>query len=143
MLQLTAPSSTARPRALATWLFFVAGLVVLMVVIGGITRLTESGLSITEWKPLSGTVPPLTDAQWQAEFANYKRIPEYRQLNQGMTLAGFKSIFFWEYTHRLLGRLIGLAYALPLLAFAIRRRIPRGFGFRLVALLVLGGLQGA
>ncbi|TGX54386.1 heme A synthase [Sphingomonas gei] len=114
-----------------------------MVVIGGITRLTESGLSITQWKPISGIIPPLTDAQWQAEFANYKRIPEYQQLNQGMTLAGFQSIFFWEYLHRLLGRLIGVAFALPLLWFALRRQIPRGYGWRLVALLALGALQGA
>jgi len=136
-------TSQARPRALATWLFFVAALIVLMVVIGGITRLTESGLSITQWKPISGIVPPLNDAQWQAEFAHYQRIPEYQQLNQGMTLAGFKAIFFWEYLHRLLGRLIGLAFALPLLWFAVRRQIPRGYGWRLVALLALGGLQGA
>ncbi|KRC82752.1 COX15/CtaA family protein [Sphingomonas sp. Root241] len=135
--------STARPRALATWLFFVAALIVLMVVIGGITRLTESGLSITQWKPISGIVPPLNYAEWQAEFANYKRIPEYQQLNQGMTLAGFKAIFFWEYFHRLLGRLIGLAFAVPLVWFAIRRQIPRGYDWRLVALLALGGLQGA
>ena len=136
-------SATARPRALAAWLFFVAALIVLMVVIGGVTRLTESGLSITQWKPISGIVPPLNEAQWQAEFDNYKRIPEYQQLNQDMTLAGFKAIFFWEYLHRLLGRLIGLAFALPLLWFAVRRRIPRGYGWRLVALLALGGLQGA
>src|SRR4051812_39300627 len=116
MLQL--PQSPARPRAVATWLFAVAILIVLMVVIGGITRLTESGLSITQWKPVSGVIPPLTDAQWQAEFDSYKRIPEYQQLNQGMTLGGFKQIFFWEYLHRLLGRVIGLAFALPLLWFA-------------------------
>jgi heme a synthase len=135
-------TSTARPRALATWLFFVAALIVLMVVVGGITRLTESGLSITEWKPISGIIPPLSEAQWQAEFANYQRIPEYRQLNQGMSLAGFKAIFFWEYLHRVLGRLIGAAYALPLAYFAVRRMIPRGYGARLVVLLILGGLQG-
>jgi heme a synthase len=134
---------SARPRQLATWLFFVAALIVLMVVIGGITRLTESGLSITQWKPISGTIPPLNDAQWQAEFDNYKRIPEYQQLNQGMTLAGFKAIFFWEYLHRLLGRLIGLALAVPLLWFAVRRQMPRGYGLRLVALLALIGMQGA
>lgn len=143
VLQKTSFPSAARPRALANWLFFVAGLIVLMVVIGGITRLTESGLSITQWKPISGIIPPLNDAQWQAEFDHYKRIPEYQQLNQGMTLAGFKAIFFWEYLHRLLGRLIGLAFAVPLLWFAVRRQIPRGFGWRLVALLALGGLQGA
>ena len=143
MLQTQTSSSTARPRALATWLLFVAALIVVMVVVGGITRLTESGLSITQWKPISGAIPPLNDAQWQAEFENYKRIPEYQQLNQGMTLAGFKAIFFWEYLHRLLGRLIGLAFALPLIWFAIRRQIPNGYGWRLVALLALGGVQGA
>lgn len=133
----------SRPAAIANWLLAVAGLIVVMVVVGGITRLTESGLSITEWKPLTGIVPPLNAEQWQAEFDNYKRIPEYQQLNQGMTLAGFQAIFFWEYLHRLLGRLIGVAFALPLLWFAVRRAIPRGYGWRLVALLALGGLQGA
>lgn len=133
---------TARPLALVRWLHAVAALIVVMVVVGGITRLTESGLSITEWKPITGTIPPLTEAQWAAEFAKYQRIPEYQQLNQGMTLAQFKSIFFWEYLHRLLGRVIGLAFALPLLWFAIRRAIPSGYGVRLVVLLVLGGLQG-
>ncbi|AQR75792.1 COX15/CtaA family protein [Sphingomonas sp. LM7] len=140
---MTFQPATARPRTIATWLYFVAALIVLMVVIGGITRLTESGLSITQWKPISGVIPPLNDAQWQAEFTNYQRIPEYQQLNQGMTLAGFKAIFFWEYLHRLLGRLIGVAFALPLLWFAVRRQIPRGYGGRLIALLALGGMQGA
>jgi cytochrome c oxidase assembly protein subunit 15 len=135
--------SPARPRAIATWLFLMAGLIVAMVVIGGITRLTESGLSITEWKPISGIIPPLNDTQWQAEFANYRRIPEYAAFNQGMTLAGFKAIFFWEYLHRLVGRMIGLAFALPLIWFAVRKRIPAGYGWRLCALLALGGLQGA
>jgi cytochrome c oxidase assembly protein subunit 15 len=133
----------SRPAAIANWLFAVAALIVLMVVVGGITRLTESGLSITEWKPLTGIIPPLNAEQWQAEFDNYKRIPEYQQFNQGMTLAGFQAIFFWEYLHRLLGRLIGIAFALPLLWFAAKRAIPRGYGWRLVALLALGGLQGA
>ena len=134
---------SARPRSLARWLYLVAALIVLMVAVGGITRLTESGLSITQWKPISGIVPPLNDAQWQAEFANYQKIPEYQQINQGMTLDGFKSIFFWEYVHRLLGRAIGLAFAVPLLWFALRRQIPKGYGPRLVALLALGGMQGA
>jgi len=143
MLQMTTPpTDTTRPRALAWWLFAVAALIVLMVMIGGITRLTESGLSITQWKPISGVIPPLTDAQWQAEFANYKRIPEYQQINHGMTLAGFKGIFFWEYLHRLLARLIGVAFALPLIWFAVRRQIPKGYGPRLVALFILGGMQG-
>ncbi|NTS65590.1 COX15/CtaA family protein [Sphingomonas sp. HHU CXW] len=144
MLQATPGySTTARPLAIARWLYAVAALIVAMVIVGGITRLTESGLSITEWKPISGIIPPLTDAQWQAEFANYQRIPEYQQLNRGMTLDGFKAIFFWEYLHRVLGRVIGMAFALPLIWFALRRRIPTGYGWRLVALLALGGLQGA
>ncbi|MBN8846711.1 MULTISPECIES: COX15/CtaA family protein [unclassified Sphingomonas] len=135
--------STARPATLARWLWCVAALIVAMVVVGGITRLTESGLSITQWKPISGIIPPLNQAQWQAEFANYQKIPEYQQLNRGMTLAGFKAIYFWEYIHRVLGRLIGLAFALPLVWFAVRRRVPRGYGWRLSAILALGGLQGA
>ena len=144
MLQPSAAfMSTSRPAAVARWLWFVAALIVVMVVVGGITRLTESGLSITQWKPISGIVPPLTTAQWQAEFDGYKRIPEYAAFNQGMTLAGFKAIFFWEYAHRLLGRVIGLAFAAPLLWFAVKKAIPAGYGWRLVALLALGGLQGA
>jgi len=132
----------ARPRAIALWLFSVAGLVVLMVIVGGITRLTESGLSITEWKPVTGALPPLSHADWVEEFRKYQQIPEYQQINRGMSLEQFKSIFFWEWSHRLLGRLIGLAFALPLLWFAVRRAIPKGYGPRLVALLALGGLQG-
>ena len=135
--------SLARPRTVARWLLWVAALLVVMVVVGGVTRLTESGLSITSWKPISGTIPPLTDAEWRAEFDAYKRIPEYRQVNAGMTMAGFKAIFFWEYAHRLLGRVIGLAFALPLLYFAARRWIPKGYKRRLVALLALGAVQGA
>ena len=133
---------TARPRAIANWLFFVAVLIVLMVGVGGVTRLTESGLSITEWKLVTGTLPPLSEAAWLAEFEKYKRIPEYQQINAGMSLEAFKGIYFWEYLHRLLGRLIGVAFALPLAWFAIRRAIPQGYGLRLVGLLVLGGLQG-
>jgi cytochrome c oxidase assembly protein subunit 15 len=133
-----------RPLALARWLLVVAALVVLMVTIGGITRLTESGLSITEWKPVTGALPPLSEAQWQAEFAAYRHIGEYRQINgpAGMTLADYKFIYFWEWSHRLLGRLIGLAFALPLAWFWARRAIPRGYRPRLLALLALGGLQG-
>ncbi len=134
---------SARPRALANWLFTVAFLVFLMIVVGGITRLTESGLSITEWKPVTGAIPPLSAEAWEAEFAKYRQIPEYQQINQGMTLAQYKFIYFWEWAHRLLGRLIGLAFALPFLWFAVRRAIPRGYGWRLAALLALGGLQGA
>ena len=131
-----------RPRAIATWLLAVAALVFVMVVVGGITRLTESGLSMVRWEPISGIVPPLNDAQWQAEFAAYKAYPEYQKINRGMSLAEFKAIYFWEYLHRVLGRLIGLAFALPLAWFALRRAIPRGYGPRLLLLLGLGGLQG-
>jgi heme a synthase len=137
------PPLAIRPQAIANWLMTVAALVFAMVVVGGITRLTESGLSITEWKPVTGAIPPLTQAQWQAAFDAYKQIPEYQQINRGMTLDQFQFIFFWEYIHRLLGRLIGVAFALPLAWFAWKRAIPAGYGWRLVALLVLGGLQGA
>lgn len=143
MLMQTSVELRARPRALMIWLFVVAAMILAMVVVGGITRLTESGLSITQWKPISGTLPPLNDAQWQAEFDNYKKIPEYTEINRGMTMAGFQAIFFWEYAHRLLGRVIGLAFAIPLLWFAVRRQIPQGYGPRLLAILALGGLQGA
>jgi len=142
-LRSSAPAGTARPRAVAYWLLSVAALIFLMVVVGGITRLTESGLSITEWKPIAGTIPPLTQAQWEHVFALYRQIPEYQQINRGMSLAEFKNIFFWEYLHRLLGRVIGLAFALPLLWFAVKKAIPQGYGRRLIFLLVLGGLQGA
>lgn len=131
-----------RPLALSNWLFLVTAMVFLMVVIGGITRLTESGLSMTRWEPVSGIVPPLNNVQWQTEFDSYKATPEYQQINRGMSLAAFKSIYFWEYLHRALGRLIGLAVAVPLTWFALTRAIPRGYGPRLAALLALGGLQG-
>lgn len=138
-------TATARPLALARWLYFVAAMVVAIVVVGGITRLTESGLSITEWKPVTGALPPLTEAQWQAAFEGYKRIPQYTEVNgpAGMTLADYKFIFFWEWVHRLLARLIGVAFALPLAWFWVKRAIPAGYKPRLVALLALGGLQGA
>jgi cytochrome c oxidase assembly protein subunit 15 len=137
--------SRERPLALARWLFIVAALVIAIVVIGGITRLTESGVSITEWKPVSGTLPPLTQAQWQAEFDAYRQTPQYIEVNgpAGMTLATYKFIFFWEWVHRLLARSIGMVFALPLAWFWARRAIPRGYHLRLVALLALGGLQGA
>ncbi len=131
--------------ALSRWLLLVAGLVFAMVVVGGITRLTESGLSITEWRPVSGAIPPLSQEDWSHAFDLYKQTPEYREINgpAGMDLAGFKFIFFWEWVHRLLGRLIGIAYALPLAWFAWKRAIPKGYGARLVGLLLLGGAQGA
>ncbi len=137
-------AARARPRALMRWLLVVAVLVTLMVTVGGITRLTESGLSITEWKPVTGALPPLSEAQWQAEFTAYQQIGEYRRINgpAGMTLADYRFIYLWEWSHRLLGRLIGLAFALPLAWFWWRGAIPAGYKPRLVGLLALGGLQG-
>ncbi|ASK88947.1 COX15/CtaA family protein [Sphingorhabdus sp. SMR4y] len=137
-------ATSFRPVAISNWLYSVAFLVFIMVVVGGITRLTESGLSITEWKPVTGALPPLSEADWLSEFEKYKQIPEYLEINgpAGMTLADFKFIYFWEWVHRLLGRVIGVAFALPLLWFAAKRMIPSGYGWRLVALLALGGLQG-
>ena len=134
-----------RPLALSNLLLIVAALVFAMVVVGGITRLTESGLSITEWRPLSGAIPPMGAADWNHAFALYRATPEYQQINgpAGMDLAQFKQIYFWEWLHRLLGRLIGLVFALPLAWFAIRRAIPRGYGWKLAGLLALGAAQGA
>lgn len=139
------PSHREQPIAIANWLSFVAFMVFIMVVVGGITRLTESGLSITEWQLITGALPPLSEAAWLIEFEKYKLIPEYIEINgpAGMTLADFKFIYFWEWVHRLWGRLIGLAFALPFVWFALRRAIPKGFGFRLCVLFVLGGMQGA
>lgn len=133
----------SRPAILSRWLWVIALLVIAVVAVGGITRLTESGLSITEWKPVSGVLPPLTDAAWQAEFDKYKQIPEYREINAGMSLAAFKGIFFWEWLHRILGRLVGMALLVPLAYFAWRRAIPAGYGWRLLGLAALVGLQGA
>ena len=132
-----------RLHQIANWLFAIAFLVFLMVVVGGITRLTESGLSITQWRPVTGAIPPLNEADWMKEFALYKGTTQYQTVNRHMTLEEFKFIFFWEYIHRLLGRLIGLAFALPFAWFAWKRRIPSGYGPRLGALLALGALQGA
>ena len=137
-------NGTGQALVLARWLFAVAALIATIVVVGGITRLTESGLSIVEWKPVTGILPPLSHAQWQAEFAAYQQIPQYTQVNgpAGMTLAQYQSIYFWEWLHRLLGRIIGLAMALPFVWYAWRRAIPKGYAPRLFALLALIGLQG-
>ena len=134
-----------RPRALSNLLFVVAAMVFAMVVIGGITRLTESGLSITQWNVVTGAIPPLSHADWAHEFDLYKQTPQYIEVAgpAGMTLSGFKFIFFWEWTHRLLGRTIGLVFFIGVAWFAVKREIPRGFTWRLVALFILGGLQGA
>lgn len=142
-LAASLPLDHARPRAIALWLLGIAGLVFAMVVVGGITRLTESGLSITRWDVVSGTLPPLTDAEWQRQFTLYQQSSQYKLMNEGMSRAAFKGIFFWEYVHRLLGRLIGLAFAVPLAWFWLKRQIPAGYKPRLLALFALGGLQGA
>ena len=140
-----AKAGNPRSRALSNLLLLVAGLVFAMVIVGGITRLTESGLSITEWKPVSGAIPPLTHSDWVREFTLYQQTPQYREVAgpAGMTLSGFKFIFFWEWMHRLLGRLLGLVFFVGVGWFAVRRAIPRGYAWRLVGLFVLGGLQGA
>jgi cytochrome c oxidase assembly protein subunit 15 len=141
----SAAADRSRPFALANLLFVVAAMVFAMVVIGGITRLTESGLSITQWNVISGTIPPLSHADWIHEFQHYQQTPQYRQVAgpAGMDLAGFKFIFFWEWAHRFLGRFVGLVFLAGTLWFAAKRSIPKGFGWRLAALFVLGGLQGA
>lgn len=129
-------------RTIGLWLLVVAGMVFAMVVLGGLTRLTESGLSMVEWRPVTGWLPPLTETGWQAEFQAYKAYPEYQKVNRGMSLEQFKEIYWLEYLHRLWGRLIGVAFALPFAVFLVRRWIDRRLGLRLAGLLVLGGLQG-
>jgi heme a synthase len=129
-------------RAVAIWLFACAALVFVMVVVGGVTRLTGSGLSITEWKPIMGALPPMNAADWNEAFEKYRAIPQYREVNAGMSLAEFRGIFWWEWAHRFLGRLIGAAFALPFFVFLILRRIPRRLIVRCAVLLSLGGLQG-
>jgi cytochrome c oxidase assembly protein subunit 15 len=131
-----------RSQTVATWLFAVAVLVLAIVVVGGATRLTGSGLSITEWRPVTGALPPLSEQGWAAEFEKYRRIPQYQYVNQGMTLAAFKGIYWWEWTHRMLGRLVGVAFAVPLVAFLLMRNIPRRLIWRCLVILALGGLQG-
>ena len=131
-----------RSRPVAIWLIVVAVMVLAMVIVGGATRLTDSGLSITQWKPVTGALPPLNEADWLAEFALYKRIPQYAQLNAGMSLADFKIIYGWEWSHRLLGRLLGVVFFVPFVAFAARGMLPRRLFLRLGGIFVLGGLQG-
>lgn len=139
------PSGAAsdRMRPVRLWLYVIAALVALMVVIGGTTRLTGSGLSITEWKPVTGIVPPLSHKDWQAEFDGYRKIPQYQKLNRGMTLSQFKVIYWWEWSHRALGRVIGFVFLLPFLWFLSRWLIDRPLGWKLGGLFVLGGVQGA
>ncbi|HQR12118.1 MAG TPA: COX15/CtaA family protein [Casimicrobiaceae bacterium] len=130
-------------HAVAAWLFICCALVFAMVVVGGVTRLTHSGLSITEWQPIVGTLPPMSAADWDSAFSKYQLTPEYQQVNRGMQLAEFQRIFWWEYFHRLLGRLIGVAFLVPFLWFLARRRIPPGYGMRFAGIFALGAAQGA
>ncbi len=130
-------------RLIRAWLYAVAAMIVLMIVVGGATRLTDSGLSITEWKPIHGIIPPLTASEWEDEFVKYQAIPEYSIINPNMTLEQFKGIFWWEWGHRFLGRLIGFVFLLPMLVFWATGRIERQLWPRLAGIFVLGGLQGA
>ena len=139
---LSAQSSYGYDRALIWWLFGMVGLVAIMVVIGGVTRLTGSGLSMVEWRPIMGVLPPLTEVEWMRVFNLYQASPEFQQVNMDMNLSEFKVIFFWEYVHRVWGRLLGLAFGLPLLFFWLAGRIPQGYGLPLLGLLALGSMQG-
>ena len=137
------PKLADSQRAVRAWLFSVAALIAIMVLVGGATRLTESGLSIVEWKPVTGALPPLDQAQWEQAFEAYRQIPQYRQLNAGMTLSEFKTIFWWEWSHRLLGRVIGVVYLLPFLYFLWRGGMGAELKRRLWLIFGLGALQGA
>ena len=136
-------SSQAAAPQVRLWLYSIAFLVFCMVIVGGATRLTESGLSITEWRPLLGVIPPLNEADWRAAFEKYKLIPQYQIQNAGMSLGDFKFIYWWEWAHRFLGRFIGVTFVVPLIYFALTRKIEARLWPRLLALLVLGGAQGA
>ena len=129
-------------RGIRVWLMILFALVVVMITVGGLTRLTDSGLSITEWKPVTGALPPMSEAIWQEEFDRYRAIPQYELLNKGMSLSEFKVIYWWEWGHRQLGRVIGLVWALGFLGFLLARRIPKGWTGRLLGLGALGGAQG-
>jgi cytochrome c oxidase assembly protein subunit 15 len=139
----TSAQQAPQHRAVRWWLIAVAALIAIMVLVGGATRLTESGLSIVEWKPVTGSLPPLTEAQWTQAFEAYKTIPQYRELNAGMNLLEFKTIFWWEWSHRLLGRVIGTVYLLPFLWFLWRGMLGTELKRRLWLIFGLGALQGA
>ena len=143
ILSEASQSEAANRRAVSRWLAFAALLIFALVTVGGMTRLTDSGLSITEWKPIHGVMPPLSDADWQEEFAKYKQIPEYAQVNPDMELSGFKRIFWWEWAHRFIARMVGVVFALPLVFFWLTGRLESALKPRLIGLLALGGLQGA
>ena len=137
-----APRFEQDRKAIATWLLVCCGFVLAMLVVGGLTRLTNSGLSMVEWKPITGVIPPLSEAAWQQAFDQYKQYPEFKLVHFHFDLEAFKRIYWFEFSHRLLGRLTGLVFAVPLAVFALRRAIPGALGLRLVGLLLLGGFQG-
>lgn len=137
------PDEARRARAIGLWLIACCCVLLALVVVGGLTRLTRSGLSIVEWRPLTGVLPPLGEAAWEEAFAKYRETPEYRLVNRGMSLEAFKGIFWWEYSHRLLARALGALFVLPSLVFAARRWIDRALAWRLGGILALGALQGA
>lgn len=139
---MTYPSLNKTDASIKNWLLFMVVLVTLMIVLGGKTRLTNSGLSITEWAPISGALPPLSLEAWLSEFEKYKQIPEFSAEHSDMDLDGFKVIYFWEWSHRQLGRLIGLAYALPFFYFFFRRRLPQGQALKFFGIMCLIGVQG-
>jgi cytochrome c oxidase assembly protein subunit 15 len=139
---MTSFLKSGRSRPVAIWLFVVAVMVFAIVILGGSTRLTNSGLSITEWKPISGALPPLSQAAWLGAFHGYQQIPQFKLQNPDMTLAGFKAIYWWEWSHRLLGRIIGVAFAGPFFFFLFRKSLPQRLVWRCWVLLALGGLQG-
>ncbi len=142
MIECSPQEERRRACVIAYWLLTVAVMVFIMVVIGGVTRLTESGLSMVEWRPVTGWLPPLTEARWEEIFSAYRTSPEFRQVNSSMTLADFKGIFWLEYIHRLWGRLIGIAFFVPFVTFLMLRWVDRGLALKLTVMFVLGGLQG-
>src|SRR5258706_12355041 len=135
-------ASARTDRGVGLWLFLIAAMIGLMVVVGGLTRLTGSGLSITEWQPVTGVIPPLDDSAWQSEFAKYRGTPQYDLINRSIGLAGFKAIYWWEWTHRMLGRVLGVVFLIPFLVFVRQGRIDRGIATRLAILFLLGAAQG-
>ncbi|MCX7899427.1 MAG: COX15/CtaA family protein, partial [Methylocystis sp.] len=140
--QIRQYATEERATAIRNWLWLIAALVFLMVIVGGATRLTESGLSIVEWKPVTGVIPPLNHKEWSEAFEAYKQIPQFKELFPNMDLAGFKYIYAWEWAHRLLGRLIGVVFAVPLIWFWATGRLTRGLKLKLLGILALGALQG-
>src|ERR1700688_904309 len=144
-LPAAAAAAGGAPRVIATWLLVCCALVFALIVVGGVTRLTHSGLSITEWQPIVGTLPPLSESQWGKAFAKYQTTPEYLQVNRGMSIDAFKGIFWWEYVHRLLGRLVGFAFIVPLVWFVARGTLPSSPGLApmLFGIFLLGAAQGA